>query len=291
MNVEAQTRDFLLTHPIIIPSPSGKRSVTFGSAERFAIIAGPCVVESESVLRTVADRLIQIQSQFPVDFIFKSSYTKANRTSSTSFTGIGMNAALQLLANIRNDYDLPILTDVHAPEECAIAAETCDILQIPAFLSRQTELLHAAGKTGCAVQIKKGQFMSPEDMTFAKAKVTETGNDRVLLCERGTFFGYSDLVVDFRSLVKMRAFGSPVIYDATHSVQRPSQHGTSGGDREFISPLARAAMAVGVDGLFLETHPNPAEAKSDKESQLPLAELERLIEQLLEIRNAVKGTM
>jgi 2-dehydro-3-deoxyphosphooctonate aldolase (KDO 8-P synthase) len=265
--------------------------VTFGAAERFAIIAGPCVVENEGVLREVADRLVDIQSQYPVDFVFKSSYTKANRTSSTSFTGIGMDAALALLAKIRNDYDLPILTDVHSPDECATVAETCDILQIPAFLSRQTELLHAAGRTGRVIQIKKGQFMSPEDMKFAKAKVTETGNYRVLLCERGTFFGYGDLVVDFRSLVKMREFGSPIIYDATHSVQRPSQNGLSGGDREFIAPLARAAMAVGVDGLFLETHPNPAEALSDKESQLPLADLERLIEGLLEVRNAVKGVL
>ena len=277
--------------PITIPSPSGKCSVTFGAAERFAVIAGPCVVENESVLRAVADRLVDIQSQFPVDFVFKSSYTKANRTSSASFTGIGMEAALTLLAKIRNDYDLPILTDVHAPEECALAAETCDILQIPAFLSRQTELLHAAGKTGRVIQIKKGQFMSPDDMKFAKTKVTETGNNRVLLCERGTFFGYGDLVVDFRSLIKMRAFGSPVIYDATHSVQRPSQNGMSGGDRAYIAPLARAAMAVGIDGIFLETHPNPAEAMSDKESQLPLADLERLIENLLEIRHAMKGAL
>ncbi len=247
------------------------------------------MVETEGVLRAVADRLVDIQSQYPVDFVFKSSYTKANRTSSTSFTGIGMEAALALLAKIRADYDLPILTDVHSPEECADVAAVCDVLQIPAFLSRQTELLHAAGRTERVVQIKKGQFMAPEDMKFAKAKVTETGNARVLLCERGTFFGYGDLVVDFRSLVKMREFGSPVIYDATHSVQRPSQNGMSGGNREFISPLARAAMAVGVDGLFLETHPNPAEALSDKESQLPLSELERLIESVLEVHNAVKG--
>ena len=199
-----------------------------------------------------------------------------------------MDAALALLAKIRNDYDLPILSDVHLPDECAIAAETCDILQIPAFLSRQTELLHAAGKTGRAIHIKKGQFLSPEDMKFAKSKVTETGNDRVLLCERGTFFGYGDLVVDFRSLVTMRAYGSPVMYDATHSVQRPSQHGVSGGNREFIAPLACAAMAIGVDGLFIETHPNPAEAKSDRDSQLPLAELEPLLERLLEIHDAAR---
>ncbi len=222
----------------------------------------------------------------PVDFVFKSSYVKANRTSAASFTGIGMEAALDLLSMIRKDYDLPILSDVHTAEECPVAAETCDILQIPAFLSRQTELLQAAGKTGRAIQIKKGQFMAPEDMQFAKQKVSDTGNDRVLLCERGTFFGYGDLVVDFRSIVKMRAFGSPVIYDATHSVQRPSQHGISGGNREFIAPLARAAMAIGIDGLFLETHPNPAEALSDRDSQLPLADLEPLIERLLRVREA-----
>ncbi|MFI5200918.1 MAG: 3-deoxy-8-phosphooctulonate synthase [Candidatus Kapaibacterium sp.] len=278
-----------MINEVTIASPSGSRRVTFGETDRFAIVAGPCVVESESVLRSVAERLCNIQARLPVDFVFKSSYTKANRTSATSFTGIGMEAALALLAKIRSEYDLPILSDVHAPEECPIAAETCDILQIPAFLSRQTELLQAAGKTGRAIQIKKGQFMAPEDMQFAKAKVTDTGNDRVLLCERGTFFGYGDLVVDFRSIVKMRSFGAPVIYDATHSVQRPSQHGISGGNREFIAPLARAAMAVGIDGLFLETHPNPAEALSDRDSQLPLAELEPLIERLILIRHSVEN--
>jgi 2-dehydro-3-deoxyphosphooctonate aldolase (KDO 8-P synthase) len=275
-----------LIKKVTITSPSASRSLTFGAAERLAIIAGPCVVENEGVLRAVAERLCEIQTRLPVDFVFKSSYTKANRTSGASFTGIGMEAALELLARIRKDYDLPILSDVHTPKECPIAAKVCDILQIPAFLSRQTELLEAAGKTGRVIQIKKGQFMAPEDMQFAKAKVTGSGNDRVLLCERGTFFGYGDLVVDFRSLVKMREYGSPVIYDATHSVQRPSQHGISGGNREFIAPLARAAIAIGIDGLFLETHPNPAEALSDRDSQLPLAELEPLIERLLTIREA-----
>ena len=277
-----------MIHPVTIPSPSGARTITFGNAERFAVIAGPCVVENERVLRTVAEKLIEIQLRLPIDFVFKSSYIKANRTSAGSFTGIGMESALALLATIRKDYDLPILSDVHSPDECAIAAETCDILQIPAFLSRQTELLIAAGKTGRAIQVKKGQFMAPEDMQFAKGKVTGTGNNRVLLCERGTFFGYGDLVVDFRSLVKMREFGSPVIYDATHSVQRPSQSGVSSGNREFIAPLARAAMAVGVDGLFLETHPNPAEAMSDRDSQLPLHELEPLLTNLLEIHHAAR---
>ena len=262
--------------------------MTFGAANRFAVIAGPCVVESERLLRTVAERLLEIQARLPVDFVFKSSYTKANRTSATSFTSIGMDAALALLQKIRSDYDLLVLSDVHTPEECPAAAEVCDILQIPAFLARQTELLTAAGKTGRGVNIKKGQFMAPEDMQFAKEKVARTGNASVLLCERGTFFGYGDLVVDLRSLVKMRAFDSPVIYDATHSVQRPSHHGASSGDREFIAPLARAAMAVGVGGLFLETHPNPTEALSDRDSQLPLTELEPLLERLLRIWEAVK---
>jgi 2-dehydro-3-deoxyphosphooctonate aldolase (KDO 8-P synthase) len=273
--------------PVTISSPTGSRKIVFGSSERFAIIAGPCLVENERVLRSVADKLAEIQSRLAVDFVFKSSYAKANRTSGASFSGIGMDAALTLLATIRKDYDLPILTDVHSPEEAKIAAETCDILQIPAFLSRQTELLLAAGMTGKVVQIKKGQFMAPDDMRFAKEKVESTGNMNVLLCERGTFFGYGDLVVDFRSLVKMREFGAPVVYDATHSIQRPSQNGVSSGDRAYIAPLARAAIATGIDGLFLETHPNPAEALSDRDSQLPLAELESLIESLLAIREAV----
>ena len=264
------------------------RGVAFGSNDRLAVIAGPCVVESETLLRTVAERLLNIQLRLPVDFVFKSSYTKANRTSAASFSSIGMDAALHLLEKIRSDYDLPVLSDVHTPEECPVAAAVCDVLQIPAFLSRQTELLVAAGKTACAVNIKKGQFMGPEDMRFAKEKVGGTGNERVLLCERGTFFGYGDLVVDFRSLVKMRAFGSPIVYDATHSVQRPGENGVSGGERQFIAPLSRAAMAVGIDGLFLETHPNPAEAWSDRDSQLPLSELEPLLERLLVIREAAE---
>ncbi len=251
-------------------------------------MAGPCVVESEKVLRTVAEQLCAIQARLPVDFVFKSSYTKANRTSGSSFTGIGMEAALELLANIRSEYDLPIVSDIHAPEECSAAAGVCDILQIPAFLSRQTELLTAAANTGRAVHIKKGQFMAPEDMQYAREKVLRAGNERVLLCERGTFFGYGDLVVDFRSLIKMRHFGSPVVYDATHSVQRPAQRGISGGERQYIAPLARAAIAVGIDGLFLETHPHPEEALSDRDTQLPLGDLESLLEQVLHIREAAK---
>src|SRR5437762_95454 len=221
-------------------------SILIGSNnDRFPIIAGPCVVESYDVLAEVAGTLKELSKQYPVDFIFKSSYRKANRTSGGSFTGIGDEKALELIGKIRTEFGFPTLTDIHLPEEAAIAAKYCDILQIPAFLARQTELLVAAAKTGHVVNIKKGQFMSPEDMQYAKEKI---GNDKILFTERGTFFGYGDLVVDFRSLAKMRGYGSPVIFDSTHSVQRPSQAGKSGGDRSQIIPLARAAAAYGVDG-------------------------------------------
>ncbi|HYM19730.1 MAG TPA: 3-deoxy-8-phosphooctulonate synthase [Candidatus Kapabacteria bacterium] len=255
--------------------------------ERFAVLAGPCVVESRDVLARVAETLVELQSKLPVAFVFKSSYRKANRTSASSFTGIGDEAALKLLAQIKKEFSLPIVTDIHLPEEAAFAAEVADILQIPAFLARQSDLLEAAAATGKFVNIKKGQFMSPDDMKFAREKVVSSGNKNVLLTERGTTFGYGDLIVDFRSLVIMRSFGSPVIFDATHSVQRPSQNGISGGAREFIAPLARAAVAVGIDGLFIETHPDPANAKSDAASQLPLDQLEGLLTSLLAIRNAI----
>lgn len=272
---------------VTITSPSGSHSVTFGGNERFPVIAGPCVVESQELLFTVAKELVSIQERIPVSFVFKASYRKANRTSSSSFTGIGDKEALSLLAKIKIEFDLPILTDVHSPEECEMAAEICDILQIPAFLSRQTELLQAAAKTGRVVNIKKAQFMSPYDMQFAKQKVLDAGNSNILMTERGTSFGYGDLVVDMRSLEIMKDFHSPIIYDATHSVQKPSQNGISGGEPRFIPALARAAVAVGVNGLFIETHPDPAHAKSDAASQLPLNELAGLLEELIRIREAI----
>ncbi len=268
--------------PVSILSPSGK-AITFGGS-RFVVMAGPCVVESAEVLHRVATELIRIQSVLPIDFIFKSSYRKANRTSSSSFTGLGDEKALALLNDVKKQFDLPLVTDVHLPSETAMAGNVCDVLQIPAFLARQTDLLEAAAMTGRVVNIKKGQFMSPHDMKFAREKVIAMGNENVLLTERGTTFGYGDLVVDMRSLDVMREFGSPIIYDATHSVQRPSQNGFSGGDRRFIAPLARAAMAVGIDGLFIETHPDPAHALSDAASQLPLEELEPLLRSLLTVR-------
>lgn len=256
-------------------------------AERLAVIAGPCVVENEALLHAVAERLVRLQERLPIDFIFKSSYRKANRTSAASFTGLGDEVALRLLERVRTEYDLPVLTDIHSDDEADMAAEYVDVLQIPAFLARQTELLLAAAHTGRVVNVKKGQFMAAQDMKFVIDKILSTGNANVMLTERGTFFGYGDLVVDFRSLVTMSAFGFPVVFDATHSVQRPSQDGKSGGQREFIAPLAKAAMAVGVDGVFIETHPDPSKALSDKESQLPLDQLEPLLMELLTIRSAI----
>lgn len=264
------------------------KNIRFGdAAAAFPIIAGPCLVESPELLTRVGEKLASLQELYPISFIFKSSYRKANRTSGSSFSGIGDEKALHLLGEIKRQFHFPILTDIHLPSEAAMAAEVCDVLQIPAFLARQTDILEAAAATGKAVNIKKGQFMSPYDMKFAREKVIATGNTNVLLTERGTTFGYGDLIVDFRSLVIMRTFGSPVIFDATHSVQQPSQNGKSGGHREFILPLVRAAIAVGVDGLFIETHPNPAEAKSDAASQLPLSELEALIKTVLRVRESV----
>lgn len=268
-----------------IPIPRSKGTILIGGpSERFAVIAGPCVVESYDVLSTVAAKLAQIEKRLPVDFIFKSSYRKANRTSGLSFCGIGDDAALELLAQIKSEFGFPILTDIHLPQEAARAAVVADVLQIPAFLARQSDLLEAAAVTGKVINIKKGQFMAPEDMKFAREKVVAAGNPNVMLTERGTTFGYGDLIVDFRSIPQMQAFGSPVIFDATHSVQRPSQHGKSGGAREFIPTLARAAVATGVDGMFIETHPNPAEALSDAATQLPLDELEGLLTSLIAIR-------
>lgn len=272
---------------VTITAP-GNKSIPFFGAVPFPVIAGPCLVESKELLVQVAEELCRIQSRLPVNFIFKSSYRKANRTSGASISSIGDEKALSYLADIKKEFSLPILTDIHLPNEAAFAAEVCDVLQIPAFLARQTDLLEAAAETGKVINIKKAQFMSPNDMKFAKEKVKAKGNNNILLTERGTSFGYGDLIVDFRSIEIMKEFGSPIIYDATHSVQRPSQNGISGGNRQFIAPLARAAMAVGVDGLFIETHPDPAHAKSDAQSQLPLGELEALLRSLLQFRFSEK---
>jgi len=249
----------------------------------FFIIAGPCVIESKEMLFEVAAELKKICSKYHIEYIFKSSYKKANRTSANSFTGIGDETALSYLADIKEKFNIRVLTDIHSIEEAYLASKYVDILQIPAFLCRQTELLQAAAKTGKTVNIKKGQFLAPEDMGKAAEKVKLEGNNNIWLTERGTFFGYHNLVVDFRSLIIMKEFGYPVIYDATHSVQLPSKSEVSSGQPQFILPLARAAAAVGIDGLFFETHPEPAKAKSDSASQLALNQAEELIEQVLRI--------
>jgi 2-dehydro-3-deoxyphosphooctonate aldolase (KDO 8-P synthase) len=252
----------------------------------FFIIAGPCLVESEQMLMETATELCQIAEKYKVKLYFKSSYKKANRTSLNSFTGIGDELALTYLAGVREKMGVEVLTDFHTVEEANLAARYVDCLQVPAFLARQTELLIAAGETGKNINIKKGQFMSPLDMGKAAAKVQSTGNSNIWLTERGTFFGYNDLVVDFRSLLIMKQFGYPVVYDATHSLQRPSIGEQSGGMPEFIPALAKAAVATGVDGIFFETHPDPKNAKSDAATQLPLAQADEFVANLVKIRSA-----
>lgn len=255
----------------------------------FFVIAGPCVVESLELLDEVASVMQPLCESFGIPYIFKASYKKANRTSAHSFTGIGDMQALEYLRIIGERYNVPVLTDVHTQEEAQLAASYVDVLQIPAFLSRQTELLRAAARTGKYVNIKKGQFFAPDDMIKAVDKVRSAGNDRVWVTERGTCFGYHDLVVDYRSLVMMRAAQCPVIFDATHSVQQPSVGEESGGKPEFIPALARAAVAVGIDGLFFETHPDPARAKSDAATQLPLSHAERFLSEIIAIHKAASG--
>lgn len=250
------------------------------------LIAGPCVIESEAHVRRMAEAIQRITSDLGIPYIFKASYDKANRTSVKSFRGPGLKEGTEILGRLAKDTGLPVLTDVHEPGHCEVAAEAVDVLQIPAFLCRQTDLLVAAGKTGRAVNIKKGQFVAPWDMAHPVEKVRSTGNERVFLTERGASFGYNTLVVDYRSLPVMRAM-APVVFDGTHSVQQPSAAGgVSGGQPEFIPLLARAAVAAGVDGLFLEVHDNPAEAKSDGANALRLDLLRPLLERLLAIHRA-----
>lgn len=252
----------------------------------FFVIAGPCVVESKQLLNDTATELKRICDKYKLELFFKASYKKANRTSLNSFTGIGDELALSYLACIREEFGVPVLTDIHSVFETELAANFVDVLQIPAFLCRQTELLQAAGKTGKIVNIKKGQFMSPEDMKKAADKVVSSGSSQVWLTERGTSFGYHDLIVDFRSLVIMRQSGYPVVFDATHSLQQPSLGDQSGGRPEFVPALARAAAAVGIDGLFFETHPDPKNAKSDSATQLELSKAEDFIVQVLKVHEA-----
>jgi 2-dehydro-3-deoxyphosphooctonate aldolase (KDO 8-P synthase) len=259
--------------------------VHVGAGQLF-LIAGPCVIESETHARSMAESIQRITADLSIPYIFKASYDKANRTSVKSFRGPGLAEGTRILSRLAKDTGLPVLTDVHEPSHCEVAAEAADVLQIPAFLCRQTDLLVAAGKTGRAVNIKKGQFVAPWDMQHPIEKVRSTGNDRVFLTERGASFGYNTLVVDFRSLPVMRAL-APVVFDGTHSVQQPSAaNGASGGQPEFIPLLARAAVAAGVDGLFLEVHDDPAHARSDGANALDLRLLKPLLEKVLAIHKA-----
>lgn len=254
----------------------------------FFLMAGPCVIEGEGMALRIAEHIVKLTDHLCIPFVFKGSYRKANRSRSDSFTGIGDEKALRILNKVRHEFDIPVVTDIHTAEEASMAAEYVDVLQIPAFLCRQTDLLVAAAHTGRIVNIKKGQFLSPEAMKFAADKVIEAGNPNVMLTERGTTFGYQDLVVDFRSIPEMRDFGHPVIMDVTHSLQRPNQlSGVTGGMPQLIETMGKAAIAVGADGIFLETHEDPSHAKSDGANMLRLDLLEDLLEKLIRIRQAI----
>jgi 2-dehydro-3-deoxyphosphooctonate aldolase (KDO 8-P synthase) len=257
-------------------------------SKNFFLIAGPCAIESEDLAMEIAERVSKICNHLQIPYIFKGSYRKANRSRIDSFTGIGDKKALKILKKVGKKYNVPTTTDIHTDEEATLAAKYVDVLQIPAFLCRQTNLLVAAAKTGKVVNIKKGQFLSAEAMQFARQKVVNSGNDKIWLTERGTTFGYTDLVVDYRGIPVMQAQGSPVVLDCTHSLQQPNQaSGVTGGKPALIETVAKAGIAVGVDGLFIETHPNPAKAKSDGANMLPLERLENMLEKLVRIRQSI----
>ncbi len=257
-------------------------------AGNFFVIAGPCAIEGRDIAFDIVEQVSGICERLKLPYIFKGSYRKANRSRIDSFTGIGDEKALRILEEIGRHFDVPTTTDIHADEEAAMAAQAVDILQIPAFLCRQTSLLEAAAKTDKVVNIKKGQFLSPEAMKFARNKVIDSGNSKVILTERGVTFGYQDLVVDFRGIPVMQSFGGPVVLDCTHSLQQPNQtSGVTGGRPALIETIAKAGIAVGVDGLFIETHPRPSEARSDAANMLPLERLEPMLEKLVKIRRAI----
>ena len=266
------------------------RDIEIGNDRPFVLIAGPCQIEGMAQAMEVAAALAEIQAATGVRIIYKSSFDKANRTSAGAARGVGMAAGLDVLAAVRQRFAMPTLTDVHSPEQCAPVAEAVDVLQIPAFLCRQTDLLVAAGETGAAVNVKKGQFLAPWDMVHVAAKIAGTGNRRILLCERGASFGYNTLVTDFRALPTMARTGYPVVFDATHSTQQPGgQGGSSGGQREFAPVLARAALAVGVAAVFIECHPDPDHALSDGATMLPMRDMPALVARLAAFDRLAKG--
>lgn len=263
-------------------------SISFGEGDGFLLIAGPCVVEGRDMVMNIAEHIKGLSEKYQLPFVFKASYRKANRSRIDSFTGIGDEKALKILKDVADQFSLPVITDVHSPQEAEVAAEFVDVLQVPAFLCRQTDLLVACARTGCAVSVKKGQFLSPASMKFAVDKVVESGNNKILITERGTTFGYQDLVVDFRGIPEMKQFGFPVILDVTHSLQQPNQaSGVTGGRPELIESLAKAGIAVGVDGIFLETHPDPSKAKSDGANMLKLELLDDLLRKLTQLRDVI----
>jgi 2-dehydro-3-deoxyphosphooctonate aldolase (KDO 8-P synthase) len=279
--LERQGISTLAKDPIAIDS------LSVGTGQPLLVIAGPCVIEDLSTTLCIAENLRSIAQRLPIQLIFKASFDKANRTSITSFRGPGLDEGLAILDEVRRQTGLIVTTDIHESHQAAAVAQVCGLLQIPAFLARQTELLMAAARTGRAVNVKKGQFMAPGDMKHVLNKLNESGCRNVLLCERGTFFGYGQLVNDFRGLVQMKALGAPVAFDATHSVQQPGGlDGRTGGQREMIAPLARAAAAIGIDGLFFETHPDPDRSPSDGPNMVPLAAAEDLLRQALSIHAA-----
>ncbi len=262
---------------------------TCGAGQPLLVIAGPCVIESEELTLSIAGRLDRLRRELPIQLIFKASFDKANRTSGDAFRGLGLEAGLAVLHRVRQATGLPVTTDIHESWQAEPVAKVCDLLQIPAFLARQTDLLVAAAKTGRAVNVKKGQFMAPWDMRHVVTKLEQSGCPNILLCERGTFFGYGRLVNDMRAIPQMRALGTPIVFDATHSVQEPGGLGAAtGGNRAMVEPLARAATAIGIDALFFETHPNPETSPSDGPNMIPLDEFPALVARLLEIRAVVE---
>jgi 2-dehydro-3-deoxyphosphooctonate aldolase (KDO 8-P synthase) len=266
----------------VVTAGEGAGKVTFSQKERLTLIAGPCQMETRDHAFTIAGTLKELCGKLGVGLVYKSSFDKANRTSLSGKRGIGLDKAMEIFADLKKEFGFPVLTDIHTEEQCDLVAPVVDILQIPAFLSRQTDLLVAAAKTGRVMNVKKGQFLAPWDMKNVLAKFTQSGNPNVLLCDRGTSFGYNTLVSDMRSLPIMASLGAPVVFDATHSVQQPGgQGGSSGGQREFVETLARAAVAVGIAGLFIETHEDPDNAPSDGPNMVPLTEMPRLLEKLL----------
>lgn len=262
--------------------------VNFGSG-RFTLISGPCAIESEEMSLEVARKLKKICDELEIDFIFKSSFDKANRSSIYAPRGVGIKEGLRILKKVKDEVKVPVVTDVHEPWQCEEVGQVVDMIQIPAFLARQTDLLVAAAKTGKIVNVKKGQFMAPKDMGNVVKKIEEAGNNNILLCERGTTFGYNNLIVDMTSLLEMREFGYPIVFDATHAVQKPGGQGNStGGNREYVLPLMRSALAIGVDAIFAEVHPDPDNAFSDGPNQLHLNDIKSVLQQAIEIDNVMK---